>query len=404
MRIDASLVLGTTISVHSRQMEVRARGAIIAAMGMVQFSRYEWSPVPNGRPDGIQWCETRDLGISLASVILVNGLSSISGSRHGSFESLMLETRLLATALDNTGGSANGALHRTRAYDCSSHHIKTFIVTSAGLGLLTASIESLIAQGKIGPLQINHFDLMSAVSSRGPKGGYSRPDLLIDLPGYREMVCEAKGRSGGSGRTTMAIRESLKKLHLWASINRYIGSSLALSWAAIRKNETFVNLYHTNPEKVVELIPQSTKEGQEASARAVWDSVDLRPERLELLDLEREWERLVDELETPNMAQLREDPLYWSAPNPPRGENYLADTPVRGAWASLGRDGRSVFVGVFQRAPEADASMSMQRQRLLSIAENTVSPLDIAAGGRLVFAVAQDAEFATWQRLRQWIR
>ncbi|WP_345391514.1 hypothetical protein [Nonomuraea salmonea] len=48
--------------------------------------------------------------------------------------------------------------------------------------------------------------------------------------------------------------------------------------------------------------------------------------------------------------------------------------------------------------------MSMQRQRLLSIAENTVSPLDIAAGGRLVFAVAQDAEFATWQRLRQWIR
>ncbi|GAA3115698.1 hypothetical protein GCM10020001_038950 [Nonomuraea salmonea] len=84
-------------------------------------------------------------------------------------------------------------------------------------------------------------------------------------------------------------------------------------------------------KKVVELIPQSTKEGQEASARAVWDSVDLRPERLELLDLEREWERLVDELETPNMAQLREDPLYWSAPQPPRGEKLSRGHPGSGS-------------------------------------------------------------------------
>lgn len=369
---------------------------------MVGFSRYKWSPVPNG-PDGIQWRETRDLAISLASVVLTNGLSSIAGSRHGSFESLMLETRLLATALDNTGGSTKGALRRTRAYDCSSHHIKTFIVTSAGLGLLTASIESLIAQGAIGPLQISHFDLMSAVSSRGPKGGYSRPDLLIELPSYREMVCEAKGRSGGSGRTTMAIMKSLKKLYLWASINRYVGSSLALSWAAIRKNETFVNLYHTEPGKDVDLIPQNTDDQQEQSAQVAWDSVDLWPDRLDLLDQEREWERLTNELATPTMAQLREDPLFWSAPSPPRGEGHLADTPVRGAWAPVGRDGRSVFVGVFQHAPEDDASTSMRRERLLSIAENQVSPLDIAAEERLIFAVAQNAEFATWRALRQWI-
>ncbi|MEV0380515.1 hypothetical protein [Nonomuraea sp. NPDC050643] len=316
---------------------------------------------------------------------------------------MRLEAALLATALDNTRQNGRYALHRTRAFDCSSLHIKTFIITAAGLGLLTASLESLIIQDKIKPLQIKHFDLIPAITPRGPKGGNSRPDLLINLPNYREMIGEAKGRKSGSGQTTKEIQKYLKKLHEWASRNQYNGFSLALSWAAIREDKTFVNLYHTDPAKDVELIPQESLDQYPYYEEVRREHTTQPIPAMETLDLQREWDRIVNELTEPTPIQYYDDPLYWSAPNPPPGDRRLADISIRGEWTPLGADGRSLFVGVFRQAPDGDALTRIRQAYASSLAENAVDPLDIATGGRLIFAIAENRELATWRALRQKI-
>ncbi|MEZ7127745.1 hypothetical protein ACBR40_20655 [Nonomuraea sp. AD125B] len=341
------------------------------------------------------------MAVSLARVVLVNGLASIAGSRYGSYDALRLEAQLLATALDNTRMDGRYALHRTRAFDCSSLHIKSFIITAAGLGLLTASLESLIIQDKIKPLQVEHFDLMPATTSRGPKGGRSRPDLLVSLPNYREMIGEAKGRRYGSGRTTKEVLKALKKLHVWASINARSGISLALSWASILEDQTYVNLYHTDPNRDVELIPQEpTGPERERRYAEMAREVSVLPSTLEDFHLRREWERISNTLAGPTPIEFYEDPLFWSAPNPSPEDRFLVDIPIRGAWSPLGADGRSVFVGVFRREPSGDALTRIQRAYNYSLEQSAITPLDIASGGRLIFAIAQDREVATWSALR----
>ncbi|GGT43918.1 hypothetical protein ACFFV7_33175 [Nonomuraea spiralis] len=372
-------------------------------MGIVKFARHEWTPSPNGSDTVGPPSETIDLAVSLARVVLVNGLASIAGSHYGSFDSLRLEAQLLATALDNTQKNGRYALHRTRAFDCSSLHIKSFIITAAGLGLLTASLESLIIQDKIKPLQIKHFDLMPATTPRGPKGGNSRPDLLINLPDYREMVGEAKGRRNGSGQTTKEVRKFLKKLHEWASTSEYGSTSLALSWASILEDKTFVNLYHTDPTKDVELIPQEPLDQYPYFEEARQEHPIRSPRAMDSLEFRHEWNIIANSLTAPTPIQFYEDPLFWSAPNPSPDDRYLADIPIRGAWSPLGAGGRSIFVGIFQQAPGGDALTRIRQAYASSLEENAIDPLDIAAEGRLLFAVAQDRELATWRALRQRI-
>ncbi|WP_326829282.1 hypothetical protein OIE13_34625 [Streptosporangium sp. NBC_01810] len=371
-------------------------------MGIVQFSRHEWTPSPLGH-DQIIRRDRLNLAISLARVVLVNGLASIAGSRHGSFDSLRLEAQLLATALANTRMKGSYALHRTRSFDCSSLHIKSFVITGAGLGLLTASIESLMIQGKLKSFQIRQFDLMPALTPRGPRGGNSRPDLLINLPDGRQMVGEAKGRRKGSSHTTKEKRKFLSKLHEWASNNKYEGFPLALSWASILEDKTIVDLYHTDPTKEVEPLSQHLDQD-------IQSSPDLREEFLNqalpstgVEDLQREWTRIVRNLTEPTPIQFYEDPLFWSAPNPPRESQLLAGLPIRGSWSPIGADGRSLFVGIFKEEPEGDSLTKIRRTYFASLEGNTVAPLDIAAEGRLIFAIAQNGELATWRALQRII-
>lgn len=369
-------------------------------MGIVKFSRYEWTPSLSGQ-DSVQRRETLDLAVSLARVVLVNGLASIAGSSHGSFDSLRLESQLLATALDNTRMDGRYALHRTRAFDCSSLHIKSFIITAAGLGLLTASLESLIIQDKIKPLQIQHFDLMPATTPRGPRGGNSRPDLLVNLPNYRELIGEAKGRRNGSGRTTKEVRKFLRKLHVWASHNWHEKCALALSWASILEDRTIVNFYHTDPNSDLEPVPEEPLDQYPSFEEASPEYTTEAPPHFAVPDLQQEWERIVNTLTEPTPVQFYEDPLYWSAPSPPPEDRFLAEIPIRGAWSPLGADGRSMFVGVFERAPEGESLEQIQEAYISSLRDNVTAPLDIAAQGRLIFALAQDRELANWRALRQ---
>ncbi|WP_061289476.1 hypothetical protein [Herbidospora cretacea] len=371
-------------------------------MGIVTFVRHEWTPTLGPR-DPIRPGEKLDLAISLARVVVVNGRASHAGSISGSFFSLMLESQLLATALDNTETGGVHSLRRSRAFDCSSLHIKSFVITSAGLGLLTASLESLIIQERLEPFQVQHFDLMPATTPKGPSGGNSRPDLLINLPDGRLLVGEAKGRRNGSERITQDKRKFLKKLHAWTSSSEYEGCPLALSWASILEDKTIVSLFHTDPDKDVEPVPEDRQDHQPAySERLVAEPPDvILPPEPAVLD--REWEDVARNLTEVTLREYRDDPLFWSAPEPLPENHFLAGVPIRGEWSSLGSSGRSIFVGVFKQPPEGESLVRIRRAYAAGLERNAVSPLDVATEGRLLFAIAQNRELATWRALRRTI-
>ncbi|WP_157519206.1 hypothetical protein [Herbidospora mongoliensis] len=370
-------------------------------MGIVKFYRHAWTPTPGKALDRIFQREELDIAISLARVIAVNGISSVAGNPHGSYDSLRLEAELLATALDNTQMNGKFPLRRTKAFDCSSLHIKSFIITAAGLGLLTASLESLIVKNKFNPLQIKQFDLIPATTPRKSSGRNSRPDLLINLPGDRQLVGEAKGRRDHSGHFTQEKRTYLTKLHEWASNNEFKGCPLALSWASILEDRTILSLYHTDLTKEVEPIheePRYQYPNYEPLPPTT-EAYPTAPPRMAPEELE--WERLVSSLIEPTLEESDADSLWWTAPNPNPDDYFLAGLPIRGEWTALSATRRSLFVGVFRETPEGSTLERIRRAYISRLERNTVAPLDIAMEGRLFFAVAQNEDLATWSSLRR---
>ncbi|MEV6157064.1 hypothetical protein AB0L53_42670 [Nonomuraea sp. NPDC052129] len=381
-------------------------------MGIVHFSRYEWVPSPTGNSK-IDRRYQADIAISLARVILVNGLASIANNRYGSYESLRLEAQLLATMLTNSHAQGHGALRRARAFDCSSLHLQSFAITSAGLGLLTASIESLLIQGKLRPFQITQFDLLPASTRRGSGKKNERPDLLINLPNNRIMVGEAKGRRRGSTKVTKAKISTLDKLYRWASTSPYKGCPLLMSWASILEKKTIVDLFHTPPNIDVDPYREEEiirEEDRHPSRPQLGEQPPYRFPPLPITPLD--WDDLLDEddllndITVDSSPEMIQDLLFLSAPELPEPYSSLANVPIRGSWVPLESNpkGRSMFVGVFREEPDEVHKARLRRAYVTSVAENYIAPLDVAAQGRLVFALAQDAEFSTWGALRQAIQ
>ncbi|MGW4640668.1 hypothetical protein ACWEN6_19185 [Sphaerisporangium sp. NPDC004334] len=384
-------------------------------MGLINFSRYEWIPTSQG-DHKVTLCEKIDLTVSLARVVLTNGLASINGNIYGSYDSLRLESQLLATMLAYGHKRGTGPLHRVKAFDCSSLHIQSFTITSAGLGLLTASIESLLIQGRLNSYQIDHFDLMPATTRQG-SGANTRPDLLINLPSGRLMIGEAKGRRRGSAKITKDKLNALTRLHRWSSGSLHQGSPLLLSWASILTNRTTVEFFHTPPDEEVEPLIEEQDRNEDHYARDLYypseefynvgESASSRPTsqatRGDEIDPDI-WDDIAEHLTEPLPSDLIEDVLFLSAPEPPVEYPVFADVPIRGTWSSLNAnstDNRSIFVGILREELSETYASRVRERGAGYFANNRVPPLDIATQGRIVCAIAQNPEVATWRALQR---
>lgn len=383
-------------------------------MGQLRLRYHWWNPVVPGS-DGITLAEDCNLVISLARVVLVNALATPAGRRKG-YELIRLEARLLASMLIGTDkGTRRGMLRRSGAFEGASLHIKNFVITSAGLGLLTAGTEALIAT-RLFPHNVSDFDVLRS----GAGTGNARPDLRFKvLDG--DLIGEAKGRRRTTGPKTKERVACLDRLHRWATETGETGSPLLLSWSAITPTGVVVDFYFTRPgqpvppwepkEEAWVVEPEAIDGDRNAlplASRPEQQIVELRESAVRNLEgLVPERARAAADEATPEDADQREHAEYddrWFEDDGPPGEQHeLLGTTARGEWIplELQRSDATLFIGVLEEpaAPHVLAALNERQRR--SLEERQIPPLDLAAHGSLLIAVARDPAMATWEALEQ---
>jgi hypothetical protein len=187
-----------------------------------------------------------------------------------------------------------------------------------------------------------------------------------------------------------------------------------MSWASILEKKTIVDLFHTPPnvdvdpyheEEIIreeDYYPPSYQLGEQPSDL-------ISPIPVAPLD----WDDMLDEEDILNYITVDTSPeaiqdlLFLSAPELPGAYSSIVNIPIRGSWISLEDNpsvGRSIFVGILREEPDEIHKARLRRAYATPLVENYIAPLDVAAQGRLIFALAQNAEFSTWSALRQAIQ
>lgn len=225
----------------SRFPETSASARVaFAGMDWITLRRFVWKERTNavGTPEVIditQLAGPRRLPIDFSDVIYTNALATpvLHSVR---YKAAQHELRLLGSYLRHGLGRTIGVRHE--ALWSSSRHIRSFVTESAGLGMLTATVQAAFrwkARGETFNIDALPTGLAGSYAKRG-----SRPDLLFDLPIGR-LAGEARGRSW---RPPNAPRkEHYNRLNSLLPWSAYHNHPLVMTWTYVTDAGISVDLF-----------------------------------------------------------------------------------------------------------------------------------------------------------------
>ncbi len=317
--------------------------------------------------------------IDLAEVIKVNALA-VPADRKLTYRVMQHELRLLLSFLMDEPGSPLTLRHAD--FRASSGHVKRFISESFGLGMLTAAAERH-HRWKLNDSDLHNFDVLpTKVAAQYPGSGI-RPDLLFDFTDQgqeKRLAGEARGRS--SARPVhFASKDQLDRLAdivAWSGVNDL--HPVTMTYAYTGAANAQVDLFDvTAPDSL-----------DTAFGFGVPDE-----EGLVATPTGRRFERLAF-IRPRALARVGEvtDQLYATAPQgAPDPNRSVYGRNVRGSWATadlVAPTRLRFFLGLLNQ-PLTPEQAGAPRRRRNAVRQRDSDPIQVAATGRILVAVARDA-------------
>ena len=316
--------------------------------------------------------------VDLAAVVMVNGLAVLT-DRKVTYPVTQNEQRLLLSFLVDEPGSPLTLRHAD--FQGSSRHVKQFISESFGLGMLTAAAERYYRWKKDSDLY--NFDVLPAkVAAHYPASGI-RPDLLFDLTeqGHEKgLAGEARGRS--SARPvhfpSKDQRDRLADIVAWSGVNDL--HPVTMTYAYTGAAHAQVDLFDIAGPHNLEAAPEIVSADEEG---LVTTQTQRRFERLSATR-----ERALGRVE-----EITEQLYATAPPGAPGPTRSVYGRNVRGSWATADLIAPSrlrFFLGLLDHPLTPEQAGAPRRRRNAAL-EQDADPIQVAATGRILVAVARDA-------------
>jgi hypothetical protein len=317
--------------------------------------------------------------IDLAEMVKVNALA-VPADRKLTYRVMQHELRLLLSFLVDERGRPL-TLRRTE-FRASSAHVKRFISESFGLGMLTAAAERH-HRWKLHDGGIHNFDVLPAkVADQYPSAGI-RPDLLFDFTDQgqeQRLAGEARGRS--SARPVHGVskdqRRRLDDIVTWCGMNDL--HPVTMTYAYTGAGNAQVDLFDITVPDHSSNMPEVLSVDEEGlvttrSGRRVERLASIRPRAL-------------------GRAREVAAELYATAPRDAQAPTRsVYGQNVRGTWASADLIAPSrlrFFLGLLDQ-PLTREQAGAPRGRRDAGVDRDADPIQVAATGRILIAVARDA-------------
>jgi hypothetical protein len=316
--------------------------------------------------------------VDLAEVVIVNGLA-VPADRKLTYSVTQNEQRLLLSFLMDEPASPLTLRHDD--FQSSSGHVKRFISESFGLGMLTAAAERYYRWKKDSDLY--NFDVLPAkVASQYPASGI-RPDLLFDFSDQGQekgLAGEARGRSSARPVhfASKDQRDRLADIVAWSGVNDL--HPVTMTYAYTGAASAQVDLFDIAGPDYLEDLPTVVIADDEG---LVTTQTGRRFERLASIR-----QRAV------GRAGEIADQLYATAPQGAPGQTRsVYGRNVRGSWATadlIAPSGLRFFLGLLDH-PLTPEQAGAPRRKRNTAAQRDADPIQVAATGRILVAVARDA-------------
>lgn len=317
--------------------------------------------------------------IDLAEVVKVNALA-VPADRKLTYRVMQHELRLLLSFLVDEPGAPLTLLRDD--FRASSAHVKRFISESFGLGMLTAAAERH-HRWRLNDNDIHNFDVLPAkVADQYPNSGI-RPDLLFDFTDQgkeRRLAGEARGRS--SVRPVHGVskdqRDRLGDIVAWSGLNDL--HPVTMTYAYTGAASAQVDLFDITVPDHLDNAPEILIADEEG---------------LVTTRTGRRFERLAS-IRPRALGRVREvaDQLYATAPQgAPGSARSVYGQNVRGTWATADLIAPSrlrFFLGLLDQPLTREQAGAPRRRRNAAVNRDT-DPIQVAATGRILVAVARDA-------------
>jgi hypothetical protein len=317
--------------------------------------------------------------INIAEVVKVNGLA-VPADRKLTYRVMQHELRLLLSFIVDEPQSPLSLRHAD--FRASSGHVKRFISESLGLGMLTAAVERH-HRWKPNDSDLHNFDVLPAKVADQYPGSGIRPDLLFDFTDQgheKRLAGEARGRSSARPVhfASKDQRDRLADIVAWSGANElhpvtmtyaYTGSANAqvdlFDIAVPDYQDTAIALAHADQESLLR-----ARTGRHFEPLAF-----IRPRAL-------------------GRAGEITDQLYATAPEgAPGSSRSVYGRNVRGSWATADLIVPSrlrFFLGLLDQ-PLTPEQAGTPRRRRNTAGLPDADPIQVAATGRILVAVARDA-------------
>jgi hypothetical protein len=314
--------------------------------------------------------------VDLAEVVRVNGLA-VPADRDLSYRVVQHEMRLLLSFLIDEPGRPLTLRHAD--FRASSAHVKRFISESFGLGMLTAAVERH-HRWQLDDSDLHNFDVLPAKVAAQYPGSGIRPDLLFDFTDQghvKRLAGEARGRS--SARPVYGVskdqRDRLGDIVAWSGVNDL--HPVTMTYAYTGSARAQVDLFD------VAVGPDYSY--------AVPETLFADDEGLVATRTGRRFERL-ESIRPRALARAGEitDQLYATAPPGPRS---VYGRNVRGSWAVadlIVPSSLRFFLGLLDQPLTPEQAGASRRRRNAETLRDA-DPIQVAAAGRILVVVAQDA-------------
>jgi hypothetical protein len=360
------------------------------AMGVIDVRRFEVATCWDGgvlTVAGVSLVDEGTWDIDLAEVVKVNGLA-VPADRKLTYRVMQHELRLLLSFLIDAPGSP--LTLRRDDFRASSAHVKRFISESFGLGMLTAAAERH-HRWKLKDSDLHNFDVMPAkLVAQYPSSGI-RPDLLFDFTDQgqeKRLAGEARGRS------------SVRPLHPVSKDQRdRLGDIVGWSGENDLHPVTMTYAYTGAANAQVDLFDVAAPDYQADPEVVIADEAGLATARTD-----RRFERLAF-IRPRAIGRVSEiaDQLYETAPEDALGApRSIYGRNVRGSWATADLIAPSrlrFFLGLLDQ-PLTPEQAGASRRRRSATGQRDADPVQVAATGRILVAVARDAtEDPNWSEV-----